>query len=376
MASDVSARGADSRAANKAQGRELRRHRELRDLVKFVSVAAILILGSLLVLHYLARAYPLHTRDRFAQWVEFYEEVKANRASVAEDLDVLILGDSLAAMNIMVPRLQPLRGFSLALRGATLIESRFLYEDFVRHFPAPRCVMIMTSYGGYREHVRDRHLHRYLSHGLLSWDELNRLYDASAKFGVEPAASQSRVGFLWSHRLEPQWLQPVRVDAFRRWVFDPEFIADREAQWFNLFHFRGGTPTSAQRPGGIKSDFFDAYHDYLNREFQIEPILDSALLEIFETARRTGSRVLVVGQPLAASLESEATRAWTESYAQHLQQLIPANFPHVKLHVVPTFWPNEHFSDVTHLHLQGALKWSDELREFAESHCKPIEPNQ
>ena len=168
-------------------------------------------------------------------------------------------------------------------------------------------------------------MHRSLSHGLLSWEDLNRLYEASAKFDVEPAASQSRLGFFWSHRLEPQWLHLVRVDAFRRWLFDPEFIEDREAQWFGLFHFRGGTPSSAQKPGGIKSDFFDAYHEYLNRDFQIEPILDSALLEIFETARRTESRVLPVGQLLAAALESRATRTWTEAYAQHLQQLTLSN---------------------------------------------------
>lgn len=276
--------------------------------------------------------------------------------------DLLILGDSRAAVGILPERL-PVRATNLAVGGGKPVEALAALRRALACPDAPAGVLLSLDPG----HLMrpDLFWERSVRYGLVGVDDLRELAALSAETGdwsVHEARQVDRLppalrAWLYQLRFPPYYFNSVlRSGLFLRWPANHAAyrrgIASRGQYYFGDAAGSDGIALDATLPG-----------------FQPTPVLDAAFDRLLAVLGERGIPAWFVPIPV-----NEATwRATSPDVAAGFDTWLRAKAMRFPLfEVVPVadpWWPNAWFGDAfAHLNPAGAARFSEALATRLAAH--------
>ncbi len=311
------------------------------------------------------------------QMVRYQKELLRGDYPHLEGLDVLVIGDSTAAQNILPPNLVDLRSASTAASGISAIESyyilkRYLDTPTVEARVAPQCVVLMTSYGAHGYHVSNFFWPLIIGHGLITSEEAFDLYRESEKIRAWPSTDFQSGSFLWNIFRESLDYH-LQFGTLNQIVFRPGLTFLHPQRSYRTFRRMSGAGPLTRRPIWLEQSFDGPNQEFFKKPFVPDPILDLYIAKIVELTRQRGIRLVVAYGPLAESIRTPASEAWLADAIAHLTRLTESN-PHV-VNLLKAHWMiDSYFTDASHLKWSSAIAFSQNLARDLQF-CREPEGN-
>ncbi|MGI9591270.1 MAG: hypothetical protein ACR2P8_07870 [Myxococcota bacterium] len=315
-----------------------------RYLVQLVLVFALT--GAVLVPGYI---------EIFPQYVfsETYGRWRAQLDFIAEpgpDPEILIAGDSRVQAAILPARLGP-EARSIALGGATAIETYYLFRRYLEHHAPPRVLLVSVS---------PFHMEKVdvFWNWTIKWKAL-RAPEALELFRRAEALDDRVLGEPDARELSLRWAR-LRLNTIvdyapeLRKTFPSRRARSRQANALVVAaqgHSYYGEEVTCSEPN---QEVWD------KDGFQASPLLDAYLQDTLALAARHGVRVVLAAMPMNHSSWQAIEPEYFADYHQHVARLA-AQRPQVEVRAFLWTLPDDHFGDASHVNERGALLVTDWL---------------
>ncbi len=307
------------------------------------------------------------------QMVRYQKELLRGDYPHFKDLDVLVIGDSTAAQNILPPDLTNLSAASTAASGVSAIESYYILKRFLEApIPdkrPPRCVLLMTSYGAHEYHVKNFFWPLTIGHGLLRREEAMDLYEQSTKIQSWPATSFSKWPF-FANVIRETINYNLQFGALNQAIFQPNLTFTHPQRSYRTFRRTNGAGPMNRRPIWFEQPFDGPNQEFFRKPFAADPTLDLYIGKIVELTREKNIRLVVAYGPLAESIRTPISEAWMSDALAHLSAML-APHSHVLNLLKPEWMMDYHFTDASHLRWRSAIDFSQELANDLQSCREP-----
>lgn len=298
------------------------------------------------------------------QMVRYQKELIGGKFPHLEGLDVLVIGDSTAAQNILPTEFVNLRGASVAASGVSAIESyyilkRYLETPLSKQRSAPRCVLLMTSYGAHQYHISNFFWPLTVGHGLITKEEAVDFFNESTKLQAWPSTEFNTWSYL-AHLLSERAAYHLQFGTLNQMIFRPNLTFLHSQRSYRTFRRMSGAGPLNRSPIWLEHPFDGPNQDFLKKPFKVDPILDLYIRKIIELTKQHNIRLIAAYGPLAESTRSPMSETWLSSALTHLSQLIDSN-PRV-INLMKASWMiDSHFTDASHLKWKSAIEYSRNL---------------
>jgi hypothetical protein len=271
--------------------------------------------------------------------------------------DVIVLGDSRAAADILPTRL-PLRAANLAMGGAEAIEALSMLHRALACPSPPRLVIISIDPGHFSR--PDMFWERSVRFGIVTDAEVAAVRQATRQTG-DPSVYASQQFDLVPFRIR-DWLYRIRFPPlyfsnlahggfFLRWSSNQHWMAETLAA---RGHYYFGTD-----PGNSVVTL-DGHMD----AFRPLPILDHYFNLLLAELDSSGIETRFIAMPFNQTTWNEVNPAVPAGFAAYLAGY-ERRYPHFRVasEIMP-HWPDRFFGDMfSHLNPEGAERFSDLLAQ-------------
>lgn len=317
-------------------------------------------------------AFTLIASDRMFgfqhQMIRYHDEVIAGRYEFLKEPDLLIIGDSTASQDLIPSEFHSLKAVSLALSGASAIESYYRLVEYLEKNKKPRCVFLMTSYGALQFHIDTLFWPLIVGHGNLKYDQVIDYYETSKILNGWPGSSMSPASVraqIFSERFKYY----VQFGWLNRALFQPNLMFNLPQRSYRTLRRTRGAGPMTRRPTWLELPFDGQNQEFLKRPFQPNAVLDFYLHRTLELTKKHGIRFYADYGPVALSLKNDTSSIWLRDAIAHLEGLLK-QFDHAKSLLNIEWGLDSSFTDGTHLDWITARKYSAKV-ESEISDCAP-----
>lgn len=282
------------------------------------------------------------------------------RVDDIRNTEVIVLGDSTAARALIPTSLTDKSAFSLMINGGSAVDAYYVLKRVYDLGSRPKCVVFMTSYGAYGNHLREKLWQTTIRQFLVPPSDIADYFETTSKMNQPPG---SEIFLPWAKlRISAApILRYLEWDTLHRAIFKPYETFTHSSRSYRMTRLgKGSNPVLA---GSIWNgpEFNGPLQDYLKKPFKSEEVLDFYLRRMLDLAGEKKSKVLVLMAPVAETLRTPEAEAWIASAEAHVDQLLES-----RSHVINRFrtkWmdPSD-FSDGTHLVESAGRQYSENLR--------------
>jgi hypothetical protein len=270
----------------------------------------------------------------------------------------LLIGDSRLIAGV-IPNELGKRALTLAVGGATAIESFHILDTYLRHHEAPQAVVLsLAPFHLVRDEVFWERTGKFK---FLEVSELRRATERGQELGASlPGPARS-----FFHRL------PFGRDLdllATRFGFLPYYQADLIDGRF-ILNFRSNFDVLAQmraeaghRYYGLRDGTDETNNEAHEERFEPSAVLDAYLKDFLDLCRARHIKVAWVTMPFSQSSFEKAPLAYRKGFAEHVAKFLTA-YPEVRARTEITALPNRYYGDWSHLNQVGARYFTSELRK-------------
>lgn len=307
----------------------------------------IFVLGAALLPGYI-EAFPASVfADSYGRWQAQLAFVQ----SPAPYPEILIAGDSRAHAALLPERLGP-GARSIALSGATAIETYFLLRRYLEKHPAPRTLLLSVS--PYHLENADSFWRRTIKWKALRAGEVLEVFRRTGELG-DPVLGEPdprSLALRWA-RLRLNYVGDYAAELRN---------ASRELRWlrnrreFEEVEAAGGHAYYGRDPGSSAPNREATDED----GFQPSPLLGAYLRDLLELASRREVRVVFAAMPVNRGSWRAMDPRYRDDYHRHLVKLA-GEHPGAEFRGFLWTLPDDHFGDSSHVNERGAALVTDWL---------------
>jgi hypothetical protein len=323
--------------------------------------------GMFLALWLLIAAAPMAILDHeYPLW-----EAKKHIINACDSGDLLILGDSRAAVGIMPNRL-PTKAVNAAFAGGNIIEAYYAAERAMQCPHPPGRVLVAVSVSRWND--ADQFWNRTVRLSLLSLHQLDEVR-ATAERIHDPLLSKARDetglpaglrGWAAATRFPPAYFNSVANSGIGY-----RYIRNRAVE-AEVLAARGYYPIVP-----------DPHHSPIGAEagmtgFKADPLLDVYFNRLLDLLAAHHAETMFVVMPVSESTYARTRPDIWQGFAAYLAGA-EARYPSLRLTgPAPPHWADSYFGDSgQHLTKAGALRYTQWLSDcLAQSQCGEIHSNR
>jgi hypothetical protein len=276
---------------------------------------------------------------------------------------LLILGDSRPFGGIRHSDLAP-GARSLALPGSSAIDAYYQLVNYLERYPAPRLVILSIA----PEHMV------FADRVFFDWSV--RIGSVDRRQAREVIELRRQVGgYLRPFGLD-YWVDRVllslydlKVFAFYRSILltmNPKSVRDAHKLSIKLDN------RYAYDYGNDRRRSKELNAEARMGQFNPDPTLDAYLIKIFELAERRKILVAYEVMPMNETSYEKLRPQYKKDFENYLRYVAKRAPINTRVHIGIPYYPNELFSDPSHLNAKGAARFTRVLRHRYESILRDI----
>ncbi|HII14816.1 MAG TPA: hypothetical protein HA362_00725 [Nanoarchaeota archaeon] len=321
-----------------------------RFLLKGAEFASIFILASILFSLYL-EIFPMnYFQQAYPIWSYQFDIIDGNIP--ADDARILIFGDSRAMAGI-IPEIIGNDTRSLALGGATPIETYFILQRYLQTHSAP--AIILLSFAPQHLQKSFTFWDRTVKFGFFDKNSIAEIYK-TAKLNKDFPMEKETSFWVEYYLIKFRFL-PLYAPELRESIFFLEHNANK-AKYDEMMHFRGHTPF-----GNLQMDDETIAKSYEaeNPRFSASKTLVNYTVRIANLCKENNITIVYFTMPFSEFSFSFLNESYFKEYNTLMGQIVMAAPGNSFMGKIPVY-ENRHFTDSSHLNGAGAVKFSNELK--------------
>lgn len=290
------------------------------------------------------------------------------RSTSGPDARILVVGDSRALADLLPADLSHPRGtaVTLAVGGATPIESWHLLDDYLANNAPPEAIFLSLS--PYHLTRCDVFWQRTVKFKFLDLDDFLEVLALSRELDDYPFDD------FRTDPLEPpvaRRFMPFEIYRdFALLYLDFLYYYQADLYGGRLFGRRDGNLRVLEEMAdglGRRAVEMTPANEPLNHEarldeFRESPLLNHYLHRFLDRCRREGSRVVFETAPFNGPSHQALKPAWRAGYRRYLDRLAE-RYPEFSFVREIPLYPDHLFGDESHLNHRGAVEYTESVRE-------------
>jgi len=279
-----------------------------------------------------------------------YRQQKDYVTKNQDDNRVLIIGDSRTKAGLIPDELSD-SCYNLALGGTTPIEGYYTLKEYLKHHPAPECVMIAYAPMHYMD--VDALWTRNIYFHVMNREDATELFQTAA--GCE----KNENILIENYRLEYAMYHFYMPNKYCTALKNAAFIGRHGA---NVSKYQQMTLERGHNFFGLANGSGDVNGEAKEEDFIPSDVITVYMQKIFELCNEQGIRVVVEQLPMNETSRAILTEDFKSHYRQYMDELAFAN-PTVQIFGDFYMYPNDYFGDADHLNQVGASAYCQFMKE-------------
>lgn len=310
-------------------------------LLKMISV---LIVPFILLYLYILLFPMCYMNNEYPIWKQQKDYVNKNN----DHNDVLIVGDSSAKTGILTSGFDGMNVYNISILSGTSVEIYVSLRNYLENHDAPGSVIMMFSV---RDLISNGYLYDYiLFFNYYSWQEMNEMYEKGQELN------------------DPYWGSDIiKTYMLKSYLRDPMHYMTA----VNNSGFFGRYPSNKKRYEQLENDRgwmimgtndenYDA--DYISEleHFEVLPMQDNYIRQIIELCEENDIEIIIEQAPIKESSRGMIRENVVSEFEEYFGQL-QKDYPDAKIESTLVYYSNNYFTDVDHVNLRGAEKFTAEI---------------
>lgn len=318
--------------------------------IKFLAKCILAATPAIILIAYTLLCPFCYMDEEYPAW-SFSKNVAYDNEFEDQDFDTLILGDS-GAMSSFVPEVLSDGTVNLAVGGATTIEMYYFLDNYLKNHNAPKHIVMMYQPFHYW-HI-DNYTTRTQYFKSLSVSEAGEVYTIAKNAGENAIYSDE---FVWDELSCRMGLPTKYLPAITASRFVGRYRTNMDA-YEELKQSRGYGSFGTQN--GCDDVSYEA--SYTGIEYNGDnDIISQYLIKIIGLCVDEQIDLLITMPALNEATYEKVESAYLSDIRAYMG-LVAAYGEYVVCEYEPRCYENRYFGDASHLNREGAVKFSEEIK--------------